>query len=193
MAMDQIFGRDRSPRKPARQGDLDGLCGFYAVINAMELVAPHAPGPSVQKSLFAALTRSLSNSALQKALVQGLDGKELVKASRPALSLHHKVLGSRIMVSRPFRRRSFRTNEEFISALTDATEIGGVAFILNIATPRYAHWTVVESASHTTITLRDSTSMRLLALDRYTIGRSPYRIHPRETLEVRVSLKRSSR
>jgi hypothetical protein len=177
---------EASRRKPARQGDLDGLCGLYALINALEQVTAKPPGPALQMRLFASLTEALPAPKLRKALTDGLDGKELIKAARAAFPEHKKALGGVIKVSRPLRRQSFGTNAEFTAALTQLIEPGDVALIINFATPSYAHWTVVEAVEHGSLALRDSLGRKSLPLDRYTVRRGPYRILARETLMLQL-------
>lgn len=176
-----------APRaKPARQGDLDGLCGVYALINALELITAKPPGPAFQVRLFVSLTGSLSAPKLRKALVDGLNGQEVVKAARKAFPEHKKALGGRIEVSRPLRRQSFRTNAEFTAALNRLMEPGDTALIIHFATPRYAHWTAVQAVKPDVITLRDSLGTKSLSLERYTARRGPYRILARETLMLQL-------
>lgn len=176
-------------RKPARQGDLDGLCGLYALINALELVAVKPPGPALQMRLFVSLTEALPAPRLRKALANGLDGKTLIKAARTAFPEHKKALGGVVKVSRPLRRQSFRTNADFTTTLTRLMTPGDVALIINFATPRYAHWTVVEAVKHGSLVLRDSLGTNSLSMDRYTVKRGLYRILARETLMLQLPVK----
>lgn len=175
-----------SRRKPARQGDLDGLCGLYALVNALEEVLVKTPRPALLTRLFESLLQALSTPKLRKALTHGLDGKTLVKAARTAFSEHKKALGGVIGVSRPLRRQSFGTNAEFTAALTKLLEPGDIALIINFATPDYAHWTVVETVADDSLALRDSAGRKSLPLDRYTVRRGPYRILARETLMLKL-------
>jgi hypothetical protein len=38
--------------RPARQGDLDGFCALYAVVNAVSLLDGLRPKPSLRRALF---------------------------------------------------------------------------------------------------------------------------------------------
>lgn len=184
---------EASRRKPAKQGDLDSLCGLYALINALEQVTVKPPGPALQMRLFASLTEAIPASRLQKALIEGLNGKELLKAARLALHKHKKALKGRIEISRPLRRQSFRSNADFVVALTQLMETGGTAVIVHFATPKYGHWTVVRELRTDALVLKDSYSTRSLSLERYTVKRGPYRLLARETLVLRLRpLKRLS-
>lgn len=187
--------RPEAPRiKPARQGDLDGLCGLYAMINALEFITARPPGPALQARLFKALTDGLSAPRLRKALAEGLNGKELIKAAHLAFPEHKKALGGTIEISRPLRRQAFRASADFVAALAQLIDPGDAAVVINFATPRYSHWTVVRAAKLDALTLKDSLSSKALPLDRYTIRRGPYRILVRETLLLRLRpLKRQSR
>ena len=47
--------------KPLRQGDLDGLCGVYAVLNALQWLVPEAQDPDFLTKLFDRMMGSIIN------------------------------------------------------------------------------------------------------------------------------------
>lgn len=175
-----------SLRKPVRQGDLDGLCGLYALLNALDLLAAKPPRPALQKALFQELIRALPAPKLREAMSAGLEGKDLIKAARIAFPPHKRALGGRIEVSRPFRRQAFETSEELAANWGKRIYTGDTALLINFATPTYAHWSVVLAIEPTAIALRDSSSTRSLSLDKYAVRRGPYRIRTRETLMLHI-------
>lgn len=170
--------------RPARQGDFDGLCGLYALINALDLAGGKRPRSPAHRRLFVGLAEALPGGKLRRAIDSGLDGRDLIKAAALAFPASKKWLGGSVSVSRPFRKATFKTNEEFVEAMADIMASGRSALVLNISTPTYNHWTVAASITPQAIVLRDSGSLKDLRLARYTVRRGEYRILPRETLLV---------
>ncbi len=178
--------------RPARQGDFDGLCGLYALINALDLVGFKRPRTPLHRSLFVTLAASVPSGTLRKAIDSGLNGRDLIKAADLAFPAFRKPLGGSVTVSRPFRRAVFETDAAFIEGMVDIMASGRSALILNVSTPTYSHWTVASSVTSQTIVLRDSGTMTELDLGRYSIKRGRYRIKPRETLLVHMRPRRTT-
>lgn len=72
--------------RPARQGDFDGFCGIYSLINALDVAGFSTPRSAVHQRIFVALTDALPNRKLRVAIHRGLKGKDLVRASRVRLA-----------------------------------------------------------------------------------------------------------
>lgn len=178
--------------RPARQGDFDGLCGIYALVNALDLAGGKRPRSPVHRRLFVALAEALPGGKLRTAIDTGLDGRDLVKAAALAFPAFKKSLGGSVSVIRPFRKATFKTNEEFVEAIADIMASGRSALILNVSTPAYDHWTVAASITSEAITLRDSGALKELRLARYTVRRGDYRIRPKETLLVHFRPRRTA-
>src|SRR5690242_7486380 len=64
--------------KPWRQGDLDALCGVYAVINALRLIAPDRVDDRISDALFRALLRNFAaENGLFAAAVDGISDRSM--------------------------------------------------------------------------------------------------------------------
>lgn len=170
--------------RPARQGDFDGLCGLYALINALDPAAGSRPRTSMHRHLFVALAHSLPRQKLRQAMDIGLESRDLIKAANSAFPLFKKQLGGHVSVMRPFKRRAFRTDADYVESISDVMASGRSAIILNVHTPTYKHWTVADSITAEDILIRDSWALKALSRARYTVKRGPYRIHACETLLV---------
>lgn len=132
--------------KAARQGDFDGLCGLYALINALDPAGFKRSKSTMHQRMFAALAEALPCRKLRSAMTTiGLEGKDLVKAAHTAFPEFERILGGEIKVTRPFRRSSFKTDADFVTALQELTAQPNAGVIINMATPSYRHWTVVQS------------------------------------------------
>lgn len=170
--------------RPARQGDFDGFCGIYSLINALEVAGFSTPRSAVHQRIFVALTDALPNRKLRVAIDRGLKGKDLVRASRVAFPDFEKRIGGEVSISRPFRHSSVESSDAVFRAL-GALMGTNSAVIIHLSTPAYRHWTVVQAIEPTSIVLRDSWTLRSLPLDRFsTEGR--YQVDVRETILVRI-------
>lgn len=178
--------------RPARQGDFDGLCGLYALINALDLVGCKRGRSPIHRKIFVELAEALPTRKLRGAIDDGLHGRDLVEAAALAFPAFKKLLGGSVSVIRPFRKARFKTNEEFVEAVADIMASGRSALILNVSTPAYDHWTVAASITPEAITLRDSGALKELRLARYTVRRGDYRIRPKETLLVHFRPNRTA-
>ncbi len=71
--------------RPLRQGDLDGLCGVYAIVNAFCALCPELDDDLVQ-IMFAELIKKLkaANAAsATEAIYDGIDFETLLKIAKP--------------------------------------------------------------------------------------------------------------
>lgn len=180
--------------RPARQGDFDGLCGLYALINALDPASGSRPRMPMHRDLFVALAHALPRQKLRQAMDEGLEGRDLIAAANAAFPLFKKRLGGHVSVMRPFKRQTFKTDLDYLDAISDIMSSGRSAIILNVQTPTYRHWTVADRITAEEILIRDSWALRALSRARYTVKRGPYRIHPGDTLLVHFRpLRRLSR
>ena len=178
---------------PARQGDFDGLCGLYALINALDLAVGKRPRAPIHRRVFVALATAIPAKDLRRAIDDGLDGGALVKAAAQAFPAYKRHFCGSISVTRPFRKVAFDTDQAFLDAIADIMASGRSALVLNVSTPAYSHWTVAASITTHSIALRDSGVMKELPLARYTVKRGRYRIRAKETLLVHFRPHRTFR
>ena len=52
-----------------KQGDLDGLCGLYAIVNAIELTGVVGPKSTFHRRLFKRLLNGLAEGELHQAMI----------------------------------------------------------------------------------------------------------------------------
>ena len=78
-----LRGGRRPARRPYRQGDLDGLCGVYSVVNAVRVLCPELDQEGAEW-LFAHLLQSLNESGvdLPIAVASGIGRVELGRLIR---------------------------------------------------------------------------------------------------------------
>lgn len=168
--------------RPARQGDFDGFCGLYALINALDPAGCGGPRKPLHRDLFVAMAHALPRRKLRDAIADGLEGDDLLKVANATFPLFKKPLRGLVSVTRPFEDAAFRTDGDFIQAISDIMASGRSGVILNVRTPSYRHWTVAAGVTEDEIVLRDSWATKGLSRARYTVKRGAYRIHARDTL-----------
>jgi hypothetical protein len=159
-----------------RQGDLDGLCGVYSIVNAARVVARLGPEESAQ--LFERLVRQVGTAArVAKGVGRGLMDRLLREAAGDVLTCRT-----------PFRRARQVPLQLFWSEVGSflAQPPGRAgAVILCLDTPGWSHWTTVVALTERQARLVDSDGRRALDRRRCTTGRMtaarPYAIRPTYT------------
>ncbi len=150
-----------------QQGDLDGLCGVYAIVNALRYLL--RLNRKQCQTIFATLVRTLSQARPHPydPLVQGVVFRQLQKLVTEAdhcCSLH---LGLSFQ-AHPLRlRREHRTVARLWAALDQAIGPGCVA-IIGI-TGRTDHWCVVYRVTPKTLRLLDSFGRSCIRRSRCTV------------------------
>ncbi len=154
------------PIHPRRQGELDGLCGVYSVINAVRLLCPEIDKCD-EAALFRILINALSRrrTRLSNAVTLGLDIRTLRALARIACRHIEKETGIRLKVKRP-RRCRYRLSG-FWRLLRAEIGKGNIA-IFGIW-GRRAHWTVAYKITEKSIRLADSDNLKLLRRSRCTL------------------------
>jgi hypothetical protein len=162
--------RSESNLNPYTQGELDGLCGLYAVINAVRISA----------TIKYKHCQHIFHQSL-KLLASQQDSSEVVfdGMSRACLSKALAVAATKAPIawSWPFYRKKaslavlWGTIENFIN------ERQGNAAILWIGGHDWAHWTVVKEVTPRKMVLFDSWHRRCLTRGKCTIG-EPTRARP---------------
>jgi hypothetical protein len=168
--------------RPARQGAFDGLCGVYAIMNALDLVGVDGPKRALHRNLFHQLTRGLGPAALVRGMKTGLTAGELRRASRPAFRWLAEEHGVHLNLTQPFVSIQFFDLQDFIGSLAMRSRKLEAAAIVQIQTHGSAHWTVAKSIGHATIALRDSTSRKEIEVDQFGLDRGARFFRPANTL-----------
>src|SRR3954471_19927653 len=86
---------------PYRQGRLDGLCGTYALVNALRLLCPRLDEDACE-AIFCALIKARTRQAASPLAVisAGLSRRELVQLIDPWRRIARKELGIKLRVER---------------------------------------------------------------------------------------------
>lgn len=142
--------------RPHVQGDLDGACGFYAIVNALRLLEPELDG----EELFKFAIRGFLESGNPMAIVEGTRRGAIKNTlSRTIASVHSEFLLNngdgtpyRFGFNIPYWQSMPSGRAEAISHLETLGPAKGVVAIFayekwqDKADPdeRYAHWSVIS-------------------------------------------------
>ena len=149
--------------KPLEQGDLDGLCGVYAVVNATRLAAhPHRRLRAADGyDLFAALLAELADAGRLRGFVAaGLGPRVLARLLRRADRWLRERHGLGLEVSRPFAKRDQPEPAACLRVLAEHLARPGTAAIVGSD----EHWTVVRAVTPKRLLLADSDGRRHFAV-----------------------------
>ena len=170
--------------KPYRQGRLDGLCGVYALVNALRLLCPRLDEDTCEQVfsvLVKARTRQISSPLA--VISAGLSRRALLQLLDPWQRFAAKELGviltvNRLKVSEPTLRGLWRG----LCRALDGTSIA----IIGLGGSE-THWTVAYAATERTLRVADSCGSRMLFRSQCTAGRTSmrHRLRPSEVLVIR--------
>ena len=151
---------------PFRQGELDGLCGIYAVINAIRLALGTRASllrPADWHELFVVLLESIDGPiGAAHAASNGIETKPLRSLLRVA-SLHLVAeLDLTVRAAPMFPRNDRPSFAELLQHLEFVSSQPGHAVLLSVF-GTLNHWTVVRSVSRTSICLFDSAGYARIA------------------------------
>lgn len=164
---------------PFQQGNLDGLCGVYAIINAARLLAQRRRLPkAVWLELFEALTERLQDDgALSDAVPNGIATRQLRGLLAHActwLATEHDI---QLVTSRPFMKRRSLPFADAADELRERLILDGDRRTVAILGTT-EHWTVVRSVGQVHLNLYDSAGPHRWQLQRC-------RFHRQEALPFR--------
>src|SRR3954453_2547039 len=170
--------------RPYRQGRLDGLCGIYALVNALRLLCPRLDEDGGER-VFCALIKARTRQAASPLAVisGGLSRRELLKLIEPWQRFVAKKLGITLTVKR--LKVSDPTLGGIWRGLCQALDGQSVVIIGLDGAER--HWTVAYAATERTLRVADSCGLRTILRSQCTVGRTSlrYQLRPSEVLVVR--------
>ncbi|MBK8677023.1 MAG: hypothetical protein IPN27_11845 [Cellvibrionales bacterium] len=142
--------RRRKSQPVYQQGDLDGLCGLYSLVNATN----HLRGP-LSKQQSSDLLRELAVAfhhcwGFHEAVVDGINGFQLHQLIRDIV-----IPTYQLVCKKPFHSLPHACPEWVWRTMMDWTDSGGVIIL-----GTEEHWTVIEKVMLNSVLLRDSSDDR---------------------------------
>ena len=156
-----------------RQGNLDSLCGVYAVINSVKAVA-HTRGFSLRRPECIVLFRRLcgvlaDGGLLANALTDGTSIRTFQAMTRDAHMWLVQARGLQLESRRAFGK-SPESLDLFWRKLSDHVDDEGPGSVLIRLSGRMEHWSCIRSISDSAIVLVDSDGVRMLRRKLCTIA-----------------------
>lgn len=156
-AVHALWHRDSLPTadnelKPLHQGELDGLCGLYALINAARWVDPTLHLQACKAMFQESLELLHANGHLPGVLYKGIPAKAM-------LCLHGRVIRRYrpgLKLKRPFFGHTPMSDEEFWAAMASLLETPRSALVAGIFSGQWSHWTVINRITEGQVHLFDS-------------------------------------
>jgi hypothetical protein len=169
--------------RPYRQGELDGLCGLYAGINAVRLALRNGDtrlGIDDWQALFTAMLAAAEDrTGAYAATAFGIGTKSLVamlKVARQHLSDEH---GIALTVRRVGRRGERLPFEAMLARLIELAAAPHSAVILSLC-GHLDHWSVLKRVTATSLELFDSYGFIRVAIANCRMSHEPARPSQRE-------------
>lgn len=171
--------------RPARQGTFDGLCGVYAIINALDPAGLVLRRSQLHADLFKQLTYGLGSVAVLAGMQEGIERDDLIRAAQPAfrwLELEH---GISLSIHAPYPKRRFQSSREFLDTLKGHMASKNEAAIISVITPTWGHWTVPTAITGGCLVLRDSGGLGSIPLAKLLSPHYGWLLAASDTLLIR--------
>ncbi|MDA3971808.1 MAG: hypothetical protein PF442_10705 [Desulfobulbaceae bacterium] len=171
-------------REPFRQGQLDGLCGIYAVINALKLIVriSHNEGSDL---LYEAVLTLEKKKPASVYITTGISVVDLSIILRDIICPQYDLIRTK-----PFHRRAKVSIDEYWDTLTgflNSDEPRSV--IIVIETSKWGHWTVVKEITSKQMILNDSDGRKVVNRRHCSTtelnSETPVLIYPSQTFFLR--------
>jgi hypothetical protein len=180
----------RALPKALVQGSLDGLCGLYAVINAVRCIAEKRLTGLQEAELFVHLVARLSEEGLlAPAICNGIEVPMLgvLIDSASVFLLHAEGRGlSKELVT----HETPQCMAAFWDVLSSHLEKFGPGTVILALGGKFDHWTCIGTMHQKTMSLVDGEGFRRLNRKHCTISATetdrPYRLFPTRTYLLRV-------
>lgn len=191
------------PILPYEQGNLDGFCGFYTIINAIALATARAWENDIRlgklrrhiarrrmDQLFAALTtetpslRRLTGWAVTDGL-HGADLTALLKIADKWLQTNYDV---RLRIHRPFYQFADMSQTQ-LATLLEMTALQGATAVIAAGVIPWNHWSVIMGTNKRGLKLFDSARNPMVTWKKWPKGKAPYfeLLNPRSVIVIRLS------
>ena len=154
-------------RRPRRQGDSDGLCGLYAVLNALRLVYEPHGGLSAthERLIWASLVRYADRKwRFTRLFLGGTQTHQFLDLARYGAKLAHRETGKKIVLKQ-LQRIEIPANAPALPSVVRVLLSKGCRSILaGLECKEFSHWTVIAGVTDATVQVLDSGGYHFLRL-----------------------------
>lgn len=158
--------------KPFQQGDLDGLCGVYSIVNAVRVLCPEVDAATAEylfDILLQKLLLTVTNPSI--AVSWGIGRLDLMSLGEEAITYMLDDFDIRLRMRRlPKTLRKGANRDELLNYLRETVTPACVAIVG--LSGRHSHWTVATQVTAHSLRLADSSRMRSLSRAHCTVRRT---------------------
>ena len=171
-----IVLRHLATPKIHQQGNLDSLCGCYAVINSITLMAPRIEAESLFSFVITRIGKRLPAIMLNGMTTADLRSLVLKPCrnfcAKQRVSLHYSICSSSLL-------------DYWQNVQAHMAEYGIGSIVLGI-TGSYDHWTCVRRITDKTMLLADSSDWERLYRRHVNTDEANYRLRPKDTFLMMI-------
>ena len=139
---------------PLHQGDLDGLCGIYSILNSIKTLYPKRFNERLQADVFEYLTNyAIKEQGNLSILSEGLGLRDMQQLLNAAIEYLSSNLSIDVQVTRPWRKQSSRLPTP--TNIKELLKTPKTAILIGLERPNL-HWTVITEYDHGEFLLFDS-------------------------------------
>jgi hypothetical protein len=151
-----------------RQGDLDGLCGVYSIINALSVISDF--NQTKRQDLFYSLVNKLNHKYdLAEIIRYGMDNRKFRVLFRQTQKYCTAKLKKNVTIKPVFSKVKTITLSEYCKQIDTILTSQNTAIIIRMS-GAINHWTCIRSISEKCIYLEDSGEISHLRLSSCQVG-----------------------
>ena len=159
--------RPQSGPQPFQQGNLDGLCGIYALINAIRLATAdqlHLSNSEWIGVFGCLLAQADKHTGATNLVTGGVGARRLIALTRYAIDHMADRYGLELTMSRPLIELERPSKRKLIAKLRRLVGRPGSAVLIGLG-GHLNHWTVVCSVGDRSLGLFDSSGLHRIRID----------------------------
>ncbi len=160
--------------EPYRQGQLDALCGIYAIINGVRNACASASirRQSIPSGLFADLLKALeARGQAQEVICDGMGFRGHERCLKVARE-HLRRRNVEMTWSRPWKGKKRLNLAMAFKAIQGHVNKPGNTALLSFTTHYYQHWTVIQAVSGGNVKFSDSAGMKTRLVNEFEFGKA---------------------
>ena len=172
--------------KPYQQGDFNGLCGLYAVLNAILRQFEMTGLEQLHEEMFKVGATAIPKNRFPDVLWDGMDVADLFRIAKAVGRFLRESRGLDVVVWKPFERRRFANVTAYVEELDGIWSERKASFVIGVdwAGGTNGHWTVLDAIGTDALDVLDSASRKSLSRRALTTKRVPnkHRLCPEQTV-----------
>lgn len=150
--------------RPFRQGDMDGLCGVYSVLNAIKPLGYISNLEDCQTTFITVLKQLYQDKQSLQFLIDGLTTQDISRILRDTILNRYDIT-----YRKPFHSKADVSLSELWDTLSlYLNDDSQRAAIISIEGHYYSHWTTISSLSQKRLTFFDSGVLKWVNRNRCT-------------------------